>query len=239
MRNAIRSRTMSRRGAKLSAFRRCIGLALLTTLVVALYTCPLFAAPATRLVYSRGVGADDCADEAALRRAVAERLGYDPFFPWAKLTLVASVRRASNLYYAHIEFLDAQGLVRGTRDFSGSHDGCGEVISAMALGISIALDTMDPRPPEPEPIAPASPASASPASTAPVSTSPARKVAVSDMRGPSGSQSAPAPAPSRSRPMLPLRRPRAHVPRRPQSRQMLQPSTSPIFRVSPCERRAP
>jgi hypothetical protein len=49
------------------------------------------ATPQARLVYSRGTGAEDCADEHALRRAVAARIGYDPFFPWAPKTVVASM----------------------------------------------------------------------------------------------------------------------------------------------------
>src|SRR4051812_40160467 len=44
--------------------------------------------PAARLVYARAPGTESCADEATLRRAVAARVGYDPFFPFAKQTVV-------------------------------------------------------------------------------------------------------------------------------------------------------
>ncbi len=53
------------------------------------------AAPTGRLVYSRAPGAESCADEATLRRSVAARVGYDPFFPWAKRTVVANLARQS------------------------------------------------------------------------------------------------------------------------------------------------
>src|SRR5579859_7626471 len=45
------------------------------------------AAPSARLVYARGPGASSCPDESALRQAVVARIGYDPFFPWAPLTI--------------------------------------------------------------------------------------------------------------------------------------------------------
>jgi hypothetical protein len=109
------------------------------------------AAPATRLVYSREPGAEQCADETALRGAIAARLGYDPFFPWAKTTLVANVRREGGAYHAHIALLDDKGLARGTRDLVDTREDCAELLSAMALGISIALDMLDPRPPAPAP----------------------------------------------------------------------------------------
>jgi hypothetical protein len=52
-----------------------------------------WAAPAARLVYSRSVDAGSCPDEDSLRRAVATRIGYDAFFPWAKRTVLATVSR--------------------------------------------------------------------------------------------------------------------------------------------------
>jgi hypothetical protein len=49
------------------------------------------ATPSMRVVYQRGQSVEHCPDEAALRGAVEQRLGYDPFFPWADRTIV--VRR--------------------------------------------------------------------------------------------------------------------------------------------------
>jgi hypothetical protein len=43
------------------------------------------ALPTSQLSYVRAGGTEEaCLDEAELRRAVARRVGYDPFFPWAE-----------------------------------------------------------------------------------------------------------------------------------------------------------
>lgn len=52
------------------------------------------ASPSARLLYVRNVGAEGCPDESALRKSVAARLGYDPFFPWATTTVLATIDRA-------------------------------------------------------------------------------------------------------------------------------------------------
>jgi hypothetical protein len=51
------------------------------------------ASPSARLVYARSADASTCPDETALRGAVAARFGYDPFFAWAKRTVVVEVWR--------------------------------------------------------------------------------------------------------------------------------------------------
>ena len=45
-------------------------------------------------MYVRDQGATRCADEGELRAAVAARVGYDLFFPWARKTVVVQVERA-------------------------------------------------------------------------------------------------------------------------------------------------
>lgn len=49
--------------------------------------------PSGRLVYARGPGADSCPDEETVRSSVAARLGYDPFFAWARTPVVVEVLR--------------------------------------------------------------------------------------------------------------------------------------------------
>jgi hypothetical protein len=129
----------------------------LAVIALALFASPAWAAPATRLVYAREPGAEKCADEGALRSAVAARLGYDPFFPWAKTTPTVNVRREGGAYRAHVALIDDKGLARGTRDLADTRDDCAELLPAMALGISIALDMLDPRPPAPPPPEPPKP----------------------------------------------------------------------------------
>jgi hypothetical protein len=49
------------------------------------------ASPAAHLVYVRDPTASVCPDEESLRQAVRRRVGYDPFFPWAKTTVVVEI----------------------------------------------------------------------------------------------------------------------------------------------------
>ena len=53
----------------------------------------LYAAPgdATRLEYARSSGAAACPDRSALSAAVSKRLGYDPFFPAARQTIIVEI----------------------------------------------------------------------------------------------------------------------------------------------------
>lgn len=113
------------------------------------------ASPSARLVYVRGAGAEACPDEATLRAAVKQRLGYDPFFPTARKTVVAQLTRTSKGYRARVQLAGEDGNARGERDLSTSGDDCGELTSAIALAISLALDDLDDLAPDPTPSDPA------------------------------------------------------------------------------------
>ena len=145
------------------------------------------AAPTGRLVYSRAPGAESCADEATLRRSVAARVGYDPFFPWAKRTIVTNLARRSRDFVATVSLVDEHGVAHGGRELRTSGD-CAELLDATALAIAIAIDPeilTHPAPPSPlaggsgpggvapsaasEPVAPPPPAAVTP----PVFASPA------------------------------------------------------------------
>jgi len=81
------------------------------------------ATASARLVYSRSSGADSCASETALRAAVAERVGYDPFFPGAKPVVVASMGRAGEAgFVARIRMIDEHGIEYGTREYRAEDD---------------------------------------------------------------------------------------------------------------------
>jgi hypothetical protein len=118
-----------------------------------------FATPSARLVYARSEDAASCPDESALRRAVEARFGYDPFFAWARQTVVAQISRDGPRYVARVQLVDEQGLARGTRELRSDEDDCAEVFDAAALAISIALDASaatatapsSPPPPAPNP----------------------------------------------------------------------------------------
>jgi hypothetical protein len=125
------------------------------------------AGASARLVYARAPEASSCPDENALRSAVAARLGYDPFFPWAKQTVVVQVWRENRRYQARLQLVDANGLAHGTRALASDQSSCAELFDAAALAISIAMDSLPKD--EPPPASPPTPAPESPPAPAPES----------------------------------------------------------------------
>ncbi len=152
--------------------------------------------PTSRLVYARGPGAEQCPDQPVLRDAVASRLGYDPFFPSSDKTIVARILRDEKGLHGQVELVDEHGVQVGLRELTAEAEQCEQLVRAMALSISIAIDpksaeTYSQGPPdEPEvaqkepPIAEkpvseappesktAAPANAAPANAAPAPTRP-------------------------------------------------------------------
>lgn len=96
--------------------------------------------PSSRLVYMRGPGAEQCPTQDAVRKAVASRLGYDPFFPSSDKIIVARVLRQADHLTGQVELVDERGVQVGLREFSAEPDHCTDLIRAMALSISIAID---------------------------------------------------------------------------------------------------
>jgi hypothetical protein len=117
---------------------RCTGLA--GCLFVA--AGPAAADVPTRLVYVRTPEAAACPDQAALQKAVEARLGHDPFSIWGENTVIATVSAHGADLRARAEFVDAAGVMRGSRDVFGRANDCEELILALALAISITLDPM-------------------------------------------------------------------------------------------------
>jgi hypothetical protein len=129
-----------------------------------------------RLEFSRGRGAELCPDEEAVQRAVTARLGYDPFRPDAPRIVTAIVRRDQGSLRGDVELRDRKGAVKGTRHLSAAENDCPELVAAMALAISIAIDPQSllrpplpsspepPTPPEPEP----APVDSAPSASLPV-----------------------------------------------------------------------
>jgi hypothetical protein len=87
---------------------------------------------------------------------VAARIGYDPFFAWARKTIVVSIAPSGERGFAALVYLvDEQGVQHGARELKTNAD-CGELLSAAALAIAIAIDprSLAPRAtadPDPEP----------------------------------------------------------------------------------------
>ena len=122
----------------------------------------------SRIIYSRVEGELACPDESVLRAGVAQRLGYDPFVAYAKTTVVAELFRDGSKLRARAYIVDDNGERRGSRELASETDDCRQLVSALALAISIALDPMTA-------IRPSPPA----AGGAPVPTSPAPDTALS------------------------------------------------------------
>jgi hypothetical protein len=151
------------------------------------------ATPSAKLVYVRGPETAACPDESQLRRAVATRIGYDPFFATASKTVIAQISRVKTGYRGKIQIIGDDGVIRGERELATRGDDCSELISALALAVSIALDDLDDGAPAPAPAATA-PAFTAPDAVAP--TADAAPPAVVSSAADDGARAAPPPLPS-------------------------------------------
>jgi hypothetical protein len=145
------------------------------------------ASPTARLVYARSPGAETCPDEDGLRRAVASRIGYDPFFAWAPKTVVVTLSPGeARGFVASVALVDERGMQHGARALR-TDSACDDLLGVTALAIAIAIDpqSLAPRPAAPAPPpAPAVSAPPAPAPEAPRVPSPeASATAGDDARG--------------------------------------------------------
>lgn len=127
---------------------------------------PAVAAPAAGLSYARGMGAESCPDEAALRAAVVARLGEDPFGSAPAQSFRVEVVVAGEKLVGHVAFVDEAGTPSGLREFEATS--CTELVQALALALSLAIKPDLPvggpvASPEPEPLPPTSPKPPAPA----------------------------------------------------------------------------
>ena len=108
--------------------------------MLGLISATALATPISRLTYAKGSGADACPGPMQLRMAVIARLGYDPFSATANQTVIANIVRDGETLRAKIDLVNAEGSSQGVRELTSSLDRCSELIRAMALSISIAID---------------------------------------------------------------------------------------------------
>jgi hypothetical protein len=130
--------------------------------------------PSARLVYVRGPGANECPSEDVVRRSVAARLGYDPFFLSAPTTIVVEVSRDGERFDAVVKLVDSQGVERGTRHLESNTKDCANLVGTLALTVSLVVDSVSlavaPSPPDAAAApaaAPVAPPVSPPASAAP------------------------------------------------------------------------
>jgi hypothetical protein len=145
------------------------------------------AAPArtAKLTYGRGPTASDCPEGDVIRAGVAARLGYEPFNDHADLLIFATVNRTGRTLEARIQIAGPDGKAATERKLVSRHNDCLELVSAMELAISIAIDPFAGSRPRSDPLVPPPP---SPPPPAPLPAPPPPTVIV--VREP-----APAPAP--------------------------------------------
>jgi hypothetical protein len=103
-------------------------------------TATATAFPSARLIYVRGQGAESCPGEMELRLSVAHRLGYDPFNTGSRRTIMTVVEGTDERLTARMELVDEQGVSQGERRLEAAPDRCGDLIRALALSMSIAID---------------------------------------------------------------------------------------------------
>ncbi|HTA93259.1 MAG TPA: hypothetical protein VK745_26960, partial [Polyangiaceae bacterium] len=94
----------------------------------------------TRLEYARSDRAAHCPDRNALKSAVSERLGYDPFLPTARRAITVEITDTDAGLRAHMSLVDDHGIIVGSRELSDKVENCDELVASLALAISIALD---------------------------------------------------------------------------------------------------
>jgi hypothetical protein len=97
---------------------------------------------AARLVYERDPAAMGCPDEASLRAAVAQRVGFDPFAGNAQRILVCRVSRLPRGLRARIE-IGADGAEPWpARELVSQREDCQELAEALAVALSIAINPL-------------------------------------------------------------------------------------------------
>lgn len=95
---------------------------------------------AVRLDHTRAAGAEQCLDAEALRNAVMERLGYDPFSAGAGRRVQTRIERRGARLTAQVVLFDAAGKELGRQELGSSGSDCVELGGALALAVSIAID---------------------------------------------------------------------------------------------------
>lgn len=128
--------------ARRTAIRSALALACLTAAGTGARRAA--ASPSAKLVFGRGAGTDQCPDEAVFRKAVATRVGYDPFFPYAKRTVLTRLDRAPRgQYRARMEILDDRGALLGEKTFVSTDGDCDELVRTLALAVGLAIDVAE------------------------------------------------------------------------------------------------
>src|SRR6185312_13036234 len=95
-----------------------------------LATLGAHAAASAKLVYGRAPDVDGCGDEAAVRQAVALRVGYDPFVLVSSNSIAVTISRAGADLVADVRLVDKHGVFVGGRTLHERTGRCEELTAA-------------------------------------------------------------------------------------------------------------
>jgi len=121
--------------------RALLGPALVTASVVSARDVAAEPDSGVRLVYADQSTAN-CPSEASLRAAAVSRLGYDPFSASGQTTVRVTITRAARGLRGEIRVDDPSREGAASRAIESTSGDCVELGKAMALAISIAVDTI-------------------------------------------------------------------------------------------------
>lgn len=152
-----------------------------------------------RLVYQRAAGAESCPDEASLRAAVVQRVGFDPFDEAATRVISCRVERVGKVLRARVDAGVSADQQSSARELVSKQTDCRELADAIQLALSIAINPL---------IVAVHEESATPAETRPAENQPSEEI-------PSVKPLEPAPLPAPT--VLPAATLAAPPPARPQS----------------------
>jgi hypothetical protein len=94
----------------------------------------------TALSWIRETGAESCPDPEQVRRAVASRLGSEPFDDQADTRITAHLSPGERGLVGTLEVTGRDGTPLGRRELSSPTGDCAELSAAMELAIAIAID---------------------------------------------------------------------------------------------------
>ncbi len=98
-------------------------------------------APASfRWSFVRLAGAESCPGAESIAAGVRSRLGRDPFANDADRNIEGSVTREGQLWRAHLNVLDPEGTILGSRDLQSSEPDCSVLAEAVTLAVALVID---------------------------------------------------------------------------------------------------
>jgi len=135
-----RERIPSRSGGAAGRMRAVRRVSSIVPVVVGIaIAAPAAGEPTAVLDYRRGVGAEGCPDEQAIRDRVAARLGRDPFREQADTRVTVAITASPTDLHAVIHIM-GDGAAGGERELHAAVGECAALSDAAALAIAMALD---------------------------------------------------------------------------------------------------